>query len=239
MAVVKRVWGMTPDVAKERQGASQRQLNDALGALLASTRRTKRKLNLLEVCHKAKVARDALGSIHALAQAIGLSDEMVRQFLRVEKLAPEVKRLVAGGKITGVDVADRISRLPAPDQLPVARLVASRELDFQDVRAILSFRRTAPQVPIGKVIDRIKKSRSIKEYIAEFVVPQGGSKPVAMLSKLASVLGRRNILFLKTDGQIGRIVITADGRKTLLNKAKALRLSKGELIKRIIAGEVP
>ena len=230
---------MTPDLAKERQGASQHQLHDALGALLASTRRAKRKLSLLEVCHKAKVARDALGSLHALAQAIGLSDEMVRQFLRVEKLAPEVKRLVAGGKITGVDVADRISRLPAPDQLPVARLVVSRELDLQDVRAILSFRKTAPRVPIGKVINRIKRSRNIREYVAEFVIPQTGATPAVMLNKFAAVFGKSNIRSLEIECQIGRIVITAEGKKILLNKAKTLRLSKGELIKRIVAGEVP
>ena len=230
---------MTPGLAKESQGTSQSQLHEALGAFLANTRRAKRGLNLLEVCHKTKVAREALGSLHALAQAIGLSDEMVRQFLRVEKLAPEVKRLVADGRITGVDVADRISRLPCPDQLPVARLVVSGELDLQDVRAILSFRKTAPRVRIREVIDRIKTSRNIKEYVAEFIVPQRGAAPAVLLKKFAAVFGRSNIRSLKIECQIGRIVITAEGKKILLNKANTLRLSKGELINRIAAGEVP
>lgn len=146
--------------AENRRPLGQRersQLDDAVAALLASTRRTKRTLNLIEVSEKLCIAVRLLGSLRAVADALGLSDETVRQFSRIEKLSPDVKKLMASGQITSMDLADRLSRFPSADQHAIAAAVASGTLDARDVRAILALRKEVPKAPVQKLIRRIER----------------------------------------------------------------------------------
>ena len=59
---------------------------EALAALIANTRRVKRKLDLLEITSWLEIARCGLGSLQAVSDTIGLSVEMLRQFKTVNKL---------------------------------------------------------------------------------------------------------------------------------------------------------
>src|ERR1019366_10183070 len=104
MALHPGVHRMTAEKRRPLTRAEQFQLDDALAALLASTRRAKRSLNLVEVSEKLRAAVQFLGSLRAVADALGLSDETVRQFSRIEKLSPGVKKLISSGQITGMDL---------------------------------------------------------------------------------------------------------------------------------------
>ncbi len=79
--------------------------------------------------------------------------------------------MIADGAINGVDVADRLSRLPVADQLPVANAVIQGKLTSNDVQLYVSLRKALPKEKIGKVIERVKHSRSIKQYVIEFLIP--------------------------------------------------------------------
>lgn len=216
----------------------QLQLDDALAALLASTRRAKRSLNLAEVSKKLRTAIGLLGSLRAVAEALGLSDETVRQFSRIEKLAPDVKKLVARGQITSMDLADRLSRFPAADQCPVARAVASGAMDAHDVRAVLALRKTMPKVPVQQLIRRVQSSRNIKEYVAEFLVPEPPPSPSALLKRLSRVFARRDVRNLEMGEGIGRLFLTARGKTALERAAREQGVTKRELLQRLINGDI-
>ena len=229
---------MTTDKGHSLTRTEQLQLDDALAALLASTRRGKRSLNLVEVSEKLRSAVQLLGSLRAVADALGLSDETVRQFSRIEKLSPGVKKLIASGQITGMDLADRLSRLPSADQHPVAAAVASGTVDAHDVRAILALRKAFPKVPIQQLIRRIRSSRNIKEYVAEFLMPHPAPSTTTLLKRLSRVIARREVRDLEMGEGVGRLFLTANGKAALEDAARKEGVTKRELLQHLLNGEV-
>lgn len=221
---------------------SKRELDEALGALMANTgerdrRRVRRKLSLVEVAQWLDIARRGLGSLRAVAERIRLSEEMLRQFATVNDLSPKVKKLVAQRKIDRVDVAHRLSKLPPSEQYLVATLVAAGELDSDDVRAVVALRRSARILDIREVVERVKSSRNIKEYIAYFPVPTAPRNLKALRPRLADLVGEANIRSLTFQGALGTLVLNAEGRKRLAEAAKAAGLTKRKLIDRIVQGD--
>ena len=213
-------------------------MDDALAALIANTRRGKRKLTLVEVRDELRTAIALLGSRRAVADVISLSDEMVRQFTRVDKLSPAVKQLAASGELTSVDLADRLSRLPREDQLPVAQRVLSGELTPADVRALLGVRKTSPQTPIKRLIERIKRSRNIREYVAEFLMPTRAPSRACLKKRLSEVVGTQHLRRLELGEAVGRVVVDRQGKSALEQGAKSAGLTKREFLQRLVSGEV-
>lgn len=217
---------------------SESEVEDALAGLIASTKRVHRKLNLLEISRKLEIARKALGNLKNVSNAIGLSTEMLRQFSRVAKLAPEVRGLVGKGVIQSVDIADRISRLPSPDQLPLARAVARGELTSDDVRAVVSLRKQLPKMEISKVIHRVTSSRNIREYIVQFLLPSGEDKVKDIEARFIRLLGKEGLCSLSFKNGVGTLILNAAGKRRFQDIAKAKSLTKRALVNRIIFGEV-
>lgn len=217
---------------------TQNELEDALAALIASTKRVHRKLNLLEIAKKIEVARKGLGDLKKLSEAIGLSTEMLRQFSRVTKLSPEVQRYVTQGVIKSVDIADRISRLPREDQLLVAQAVVRGELSGDDVRAIVSFRKHQPKFPIREIISCVTSSRSIKEYVVQFLIPAGEKKLNHIETRFVKLLGKDKVCSVNAEKGVGNLILNIEGKKQLELIAKEKSLTKRELVEKVISGEV-
>jgi len=214
----------------------QREVAEALGALIANTKRVRRKLSLVEVAQWIDTACRGLGGLRAVAERVGLSKEMLRQFATVNALSPKVKKLVAERKIDRVDVAHRLSKLPPLEQYQVARLVAAGDLDSDDVRAVVTLRRSAPDIDIRQVIDRVRSSRNIREYVAYFPVPPASNVQL-LRSRIARVLGKDNIRSLTVQEALGTLVLTAEGSKRLAETARGHGLTKRKLIGKIADGE--
>lgn len=213
-------------------------LQDALAALIANTRRKNRKLNLVEISEKIKIARKYL-SISEIANRILLSYEMVREFTRVNLLIPSVKKMISEGKIKSIDIADRLSKLPSSDQLYVAKEVVTGNLNSDDLRAIVSLRKNMPDTSITKIVNRIRISQNIKEYVAEFIIPseQIGNETI-ILKNLDRAFGKPHICSASLQQRMGHIVLDAEGRDMLARQARIWGISKGKLLQLIISGEV-
>jgi hypothetical protein len=218
---------------------TQNQVEEAFAGLIASTRRVRRKLNLLEIARKLRIAREAMGSLKQISDAVGVSEEMLRQFSRVEKLSQDVKDLLANGIIQSVDIADRLSRLPMQDQFAVAQEVAKGDLNSADIRAIVSLRKALPRLRIENIIDRVKASRNIKEYVVQFLVPPERGKPNKDIeSQFIGLLGKENLRSFRIKKGVGTIFLNATGKNRLQEIAKKEGLTKRKLVNRIVFGEV-
>ena len=206
----------------------------ALAALIANTLRVRRRLDLLEVAKWVEKGRAAFGSVQALSERVGISAEMLREFGAIAKLSPSVKKLITERKIESVDVAYRLSKLRPREQLAVARGVIAGRIDSDDVRAIVSLRRSAPELGIGEIIRRVKTSRNIKEYIAEFILPSDKMNVDAVRRAFARVAGDRNICSLGIKGPVGTLRVNKEGKTRLQEAAKRQGLTKRQLIGRIL-----
>lgn len=179
-----------------------------------------------------------MGGLKKVSDAIGLSPEMLRQFSRVERLSPETKKLVYKGVIQSVDIADRISRLPMPDQLPVAQAVARGELGDDDVRTVVSLKKELPKIPITEVITRVQASRNIKEYVVQFLVSSKEFKKKDLEIRFIRLLGKKNFISLSVKNGVGTLIFNTAGRNRLQEVAKRKGLTKRRLIEGMLVGEV-
>lgn|GEM_PF-759680 len=207
----------------------------ALAALIGSTKRRFRSLTLLEVAHYIEVALSAYDGFPALADAIDVSPETLRRFLRARRLCPSVKRLIVEGAISSIDIADSLGRLPGKDQPTVAKSVLRGELSSEDVRAVVSIRKDLPEEKIAFLIDRVKSSRNIKHYVIEFLIPDCTTVKDVRKS-FATALGVDNIVSFGKSGGIHIITLTADGQRRLSEMARQVKLTKRRLVDKILRG---
>jgi len=238
MAVHKGVFSVSERHSGRLSKKQQAEVDDALAALIASTRRVARKLNLLEIGEKLAIARKHLGSTGAVALAVDLSSEMLRQFARVETLSPAVKELIRKGRLSSVDIADRISRLPLKDQGFVAESVVAGKLNSGDVRSILAHRRVVSSGPIREVVRTLLRSKNVREYVIEFVLPENASRRAAK-RRLVSFFGKDAIRNTKIGDSTGQVCVSDEGRTRLVEAARAEGLTKRRLIEAVLSGEQP
>lgn len=218
----------------EKHKPSQREIDDALAALISSTRRKNRKLSPLEVVEKIDIAKEGIGSLPRVAQRIGLSYEMLREIYSLRNCSERVKRLIGEGRLNSYDILYRLSKLPASDQFAVAKAVIAGDLNSEDVRAIATLRKDLPVVSIRAIIDRIKASRNIKQYIAYFALPSQKKGVKVSWSSLKKAIGKQNIISIQEDSGVVKLVLNVEGKRRLQEEAKSRRLTKREFIQNFI-----
>lgn len=111
----------------------------ALAILFANTKRKKRKEDLVTIAKSCAYLVDLYKSRRAVAEKIGLSTEMIRQFLAVLKLPKEVQRLFAKRKIDSFDAAKELAALKDPKlQLIASKAIAdSLTKDVRDIKRLI------------------------------------------------------------------------------------------------------
>ena len=210
------------------------EINEALVALIASTKRKNRKLYPLEVVEKIQIAKKGIGSLPKVAKRIGLSYEMLRQIYSVRNCSEGVKELVRERKLESYDILYRLSKLPPSSQIAVAKRVIAGELTSEDVRAIVTFHGDFPSISIGKIIERIKSTRNIKQYVVYFESGSAKINPAALRSRFESIFGKGNIISLKEDDSVGELVLNVDGKNRLQKEAKRRGVTKRNLIRKLV-----
>lgn len=216
---------------KTRLSASEKErLEKALIRLVGSTGRSHRAKNLLEVATELEVAKKLLGSRKVVAKRIGLSDEMLREFESVTRLDKSVQNIVKKGLLSSVDVAYRISMLPKGDQLQVARAYVEKKLSGKEVRDVVSLFKRNTNRTIEEVIERVKSSRDITQYLIRFRIAKSVRKEI-LRGKFATMLGGSNIVSLEVKGKVANLTITEEGRIKLQREAKKRGMTKRKLVR--------
>ncbi len=227
-----------PRNSDKRHIPSDNAVEDALAALLANTRCVRRKLTLLQLADSIEVAAAGLGSVEAVSDRVGLSYEMLRQFLTVKKLSPKVKALITQRRIESVDIAHRLSKLPPTDQELVADAIANGDLDSDDARAIVALRKCAPNLPIREIIGRIQQTKFVKHFLILFMWPPLSVTEAALAKRFATVLGKDSVIDIHNVRGVGVLTITESGKAKLHDVARRSALTRKAIVDRIIIGEL-
>jgi hypothetical protein len=215
---------MTPKRARENG-----ELQEALAILISSTRSKRRPLPLTEIAHWLKLAVAKLGSYSAVADRIGLSSKMLRQFSSVDRLAVPVQKLFQGRQLDSVDAATHLAMLSIADQKTLAKALALGKVDTSDVRAVIQLRQAGQSGPISRLLHRVRESKSKQEYVAEFVV-RGDATRATLLRTFQNYIPSREILRLEIEGAVGRLVLTSRGKQALSKAARKAGVSMRNVI---------
>jgi hypothetical protein len=217
--------------------SAEDELNLALANLIKNTRTTRRHLSLPEIAHWLGLATASLGSMDKVADRIGLSTKMLRQFLAVNDLALSVRGLFATRQLDSVDVAVHLRMLNLDEQVVVASAAARGDFSTAEIRAICQYRKKQVGAQLEEIMEQVKASRDIKVYVVEFVQRgrEGGGRQLRR--RLASVLGDDNIVSLKFTGSIGTLVLNKGGRARLLEFCRSRGITKPDAVDKIVNGE--
>ena len=111
----------------------------ALSILFANTRRKKRSEDLITIAESCEYLTKLYGSQKAVAERVGLSTEMIREFLAALKLPEEVQKLISDRKIDSIDIVREISVLKDPSkQIAAAKAFAdSLSKDVRDIKRLI------------------------------------------------------------------------------------------------------
>ncbi|PQP33266.1 hypothetical protein C6A36_00100 [Desulfobacteraceae bacterium SEEP-SAG10] len=217
---------------------NEKDIQKSLAALIKNTRTTHRHLSLIEIADWLDIAIHGLGSLKEVANRIDLSEKMLKQFQYIRKLAPKVQKLFATRTIDSVDIAVHLSMFNDQEQIEVAKKLASGNLNSADVRAIRELRKEVNNLSINEIIEKVKASRDIKHYVAEFVVRSQISDEESLRNLFSKVLEPQNIISLNLKGSIGKIIINERGWQLLQKYAKKHRLTKAQALTVITQGDV-
>jgi hypothetical protein len=212
------------------------ELKEALAVLISCTHSKRRPLPLTEVSQWLTIAVGKLGSYSAVAERIGLSSKMLRQFAYVRRLSRPVQKLFEVRKLDSVDAAAHLAMLPEQDQQVIAKALVSGEIDTSDIRAVTQLRQsTGRSIPINSLLKRVKESKAKKEYVAEFVV-RGFCDHRRIAKAFRKFLPASDIIRVEVSGSLGRLVLTQNGKTALAKTASVLGVPLKRLIPAILQG---
>lgn len=143
----------------------------ALAIIFANIRRKKRNENLITVAKAFESLVKLYGSRNAVADVVGLSTEMVREFLAVLKLPKEVRDLFESRKIDSLDIGRELNVLGNKrKQLEVAKMIADLQTkDTKDIRDIKKLiRRARLPVAASKRMVLESKPKRLHVFMIDF-----------------------------------------------------------------------
>ncbi len=205
-----------------------------IAQLIANTRRKKRPNNLIQIAGEIRWLENDLGSLKAVSETIGISTDMLGQFLSVERLCPEVQKLVEERKIDLVNVVHYMRNFDAKAQRVIAGEVIAGRLSGNDIRVLAPLRKSLPDLTIKQLISRVEKSRNIRVYVAYFLIPQRLKDTERLKRRFEKIVGKTEIVSFSVKNRIGTLELTTIGRKKIRKAAKERNLSLRKFIDMIM-----
>ena len=215
----------------------EREKQEALAALIRNTRTTARSLSLIEVERWLATAIRQVGGLAAVAELVGLSSKMLRQFQSVNRLSAPVRQIFQSRRIDSVDAAVHLSKMPSRKQLPVARELASGAINTVDLRVIAEILVRNPRMGAGTAIENVKATRNVMHHVAEFVIRGSGVDNAVLKRRFDDALGKQNVVSVNEKEGIGRLVLTSPGKRALIKMCRESGRTKARTIVAIAEGD--
>lgn len=140
----------------------------ALAIVFANTKRKKRDLDLITIAKAFDFLVKLYRSRKAVAEMVGISTEMIREFLIALDLPLEVQKLLSERKIDSVDMISKISALKKPSiQIAVANaIVGLQPEDMRDITRQIKTANISPEE--AKKIILNAKPKGMHIFIIDF-----------------------------------------------------------------------
>lgn len=216
--------------------ASDKSVDEALAVLIASTLRKQRGYSLLEIAHNLEVARKKLGTIPAIAERIGLSAKMLRQFGYVAKLSKSAQEVFAQRRLDSVDAAAHLAGLPQKLQGPLAEQLAAGKLNTKDLRAMVELLKREPAAPLEAMLQKVQASKAKREFVLEFPL-RGDMSAARIRSAVSRFVPPSEIVEIETLGALGRLIVSLNGMQALRLTAKRNGVPFKHVMNTVLEGE--
>lgn len=205
-----------------------------IARLIANTLRKKRPNNLIEIARDIRWLQDDLGSLKAVSEIIGISTDMLGQFLSVERLSPEAQKLVEERKIDLVNIVHYMRNFDSEAQQIISKEVIEGRLSGEDIRVLAPLQKSLPHLTVEQLISHIQKSRNIKVYVAYFRIPSESKNTDELKKQFEKIVGETEIVSFTVKEHVGTLELTLLGQKKLREVAKERNLSLRKFVDMIV-----
>jgi ParB-like chromosome segregation protein Spo0J len=141
----------------------------ALAILFTNLKGRKRK-DYISTAKACRFLIKLYGSCPKVAEKVGVSSEIIREFDSLNDLPEEVQKMVAAGTIR-LDTGYRISTKIKGEQRQIEIAKAVAGLGAFDARAIIEFAQKNPDMTADQIRSRVLESKTRKEKIHVFILP--------------------------------------------------------------------
>lgn len=140
----------------------------ALSILFANTKRKKRNSDLLTIAKSCEYLVKLYGSQKAVAEKVGLSTEMIREFLTTLNLPIEIQNLVSERRIDSIDIVREISAIKEPSKQIAATeaFINSLSKDVRDIKRLVKDANVSVKEAKKVVLDA--KPKGLHIFIMDF-----------------------------------------------------------------------
>jgi len=225
--------------ANNQKGSSlkhEQKLEEALALIIACTRRVKRTKDIVTLAKNISYAEQRMEGLGAVAQAVRLSVQQLKDFLAVEKLCDEVKALVENRAIDSVDMVKTISNMAPDKQKVLANYLVEGKLTSEDVRIIVAFAKRFPQKSMTKVIKNYEKSKDVRVYVVEFRITSDFGGKVKLQRWFGEIVGRRQIRSLLVKDGVGVLKVSSTGLKNLRAAVRENKTTLRKFVASVVKG---
>ena len=139
-------------------------------AILFTNLKGRKKKDYLATANACRFLRRLYGSYANVAEKVGVSSEIIREFDSLQDLPDEVREMVSK-RFIRLDTGYRIStKLEGKKRkIDIAKAVAS--LGAFDARAIIEYAQKNPEIPPAEVKSRVLGSKTVTEKVHVFILP--------------------------------------------------------------------
>lgn len=208
-------------------------INKLVGRIIASTKRKKRNLSIVEIADDIKILKDKTGGISEVAKLVGISTGMLNQFLSVFDLPLTVQELIKEKKIDSVAIVFTLSKFSKKDIELLTEQIIQGKLNSQELKALLPFRRQHPSENILDLVERIKKSQNVKVSIVRIPKKLLGKKEM-LTEAIKAKVGEENVISIDENDETIEIALTKVGENKIREIAKENNVTLSQFIQRLL-----
>tara|TARA_R110002049_G_scaffold274501_2_gene452426 strand:- start:622 stop:1275 length:654 start_codon:yes stop_codon:yes gene_type:complete len=198
---------------------SKDSLDRHLARIVGNTRRKKRVVSIPDLATSIDKAARMVGGIGSLSDRVMLSETMLRQFLSVKDLHPNVRELFDKRDLDSVDLCAQLATLDPEDQIALAKEAVCGSLRTKDIRDFRELRKRNKTLSTTEIIRKVLESKPRVEFLAEFVL-RSGDAAEQVDARLRKHLKAGDILQMHIDGSIVSLVLSKAGRDRMLELSR-------------------
>jgi hypothetical protein len=198
--------------------------DQAIANLIASTRTKKRSVSLLDFHNWLEKAINALGSLQLVADSIGLSTRMLKQFLVIEKLDKSVLPHVKARTLDSIDTLNYLARFTHRDQRNLLPILLKKQLSSKDLRSVYQQRSVLPDTSIAQLIKRVASGKNRRVYELQFVL-RGDLTKEQIAHRVRAITKPEGLEAVALDGPVGKVLLSRDGLQRFRTYARDKRIA--------------
>jgi hypothetical protein len=205
-----------------------------IARLISNTKRKKRHDNLVEIARQLRWLEKDLGGMNFVSKMIGISLDQIHSFLSVEKLDPEVRKLVETRQIDLINITHYMRNFDAEAQRKIAYEVTNGRLNASDIRVLAPLRINLKSTSIDQLIMRVQNARNKKVFVIYFRTPESLDNKDKLREKFENIIGISHLVSFEIKDSIGIMEISQNGKTKLMAQAKKTKLSLRDYVNRVI-----